>query len=238
MTHKFTEGVATSHRVLVKVWPLPVRITHWMSMLSIVALTISGMIIANGNMGWLQGHADNMNWTRTLHVAFGWLFAISTIGRIIWMFIGNEYSRWDQFIPVTKERRQDLIEAIKFYSFLRPMPQSEAGHNPMAGLAYLVIYVLFIVQSVTGAALVSLDRPDSWLNGAAGWVFSIISIPGTRLLHHAIMWVTLVFVIQHLYSMSLVDVAERSGVVSSMWAGTKILPVPNESAEEVAEQKS
>ena len=225
MTVKASEGVVAHNRVMVYVWQLPVRIIHWAIVVSIGALTISGLIIANGNMGWLAGHVDGMNWTRSLHMAFAWIFVSATIARIIWMFMGNEYSRWDQFVPVAEDRRRGLVETIKYYGFARRTPPNFAGHNPVAGAAYGVMYLLFLVQSFFGMALYGVEHQGTWTNSLTGWIFAMITLPGVRLLHHLLMWVTLVFVIQHLYSMTLVEVEERSGIVSSMLAGTKILPI-------------
>lgn len=225
MTVKASEGVVAHNRVLVYVWQLPVRLIHWTIVVCIGALTISGLIIANGNMGWLAGHIDGMNWTRSLHMGFAWVFLVATVVRIIWMFMGNEYSRWNQFLPVTEDRLNGFKETFKYYLFMRRTPPNFAGHNPVAGFAYGVMYLLFMVQSFFGVALYAVEHPHGIASTMTGWVFSLITLPGVRLLHHLIMWVTLVFVIQHLYSMTLVEVEERSGIVSSMLAGTKILPI-------------
>ena len=46
-----------------------------------------------------------------------------------------------------------------------------------------------------------------------------------------------IFLIQHLYSMVLVDIEENSGIVSSMVTGVKILPIEEEIAAEELEEE-
>jgi Ni/Fe-hydrogenase 1 B-type cytochrome subunit len=67
-----------------------------------------------------------------------------------------------------------------------------------------------------------------------GWVYSIVPIPEVRLVHYLIMFCTFGFIIHHVYSGAMVDREERSGEISSMFTGWKILPrsrVEEEEAE-------
>ena len=225
MATKYSDGVPVDDRVMVLVWQLPVRLAHWVIVFSIVGLSITGAIIGNGNMGWLAGHDGGMNLTRSVHMFFAWIFLVAVIGRLIWMFMGNKYSRWDQFIPVAKERRVQMLETLKYYAFMRKLPPNLAGHNPLAGMAYAAIYALFVVQALLGIGLYGVEHPGTIFAALTSWVFNLVTLPGVRLIHHLLMWVFIVFVIQHLYSMSIVDFEERTGTISSMMAGTKIVHV-------------
>ena len=225
---KQSDGVRTVHRVKVRVWELPVRFMHWIMVGCIGVLAVSGIVIANANMGLLVDHPTGMNINRAIHTGAGYVFVLTIVARILWMFIGGRYTRWPNFLPVTAERRRQLVDTLKYYSFLKREPISEAGHNPLAGLAYAGLYTLFVIQSFTGLMLVGMDRQDGLIWDLTSWALPIMTSPITRFVHHAIMWLTGIFLLQHLFSMVLVDIEENSGIVSSMVTGVKMLTIEEE----------
>lgn len=234
---KQTDGLRTVHRVKVHVWELPVRFMHWILVGSIAVLAISGIVIANGNMGLLVDHPTGMNLNRAIHTGAGYIFVLALIARIVWMFTGNRYVRWTNFLPVHKDRRVELLNTAKYYALIKKEPISEAGHNPMAGLAYFVMYCLFAVQAWTGMVMVGLDRQGGFLWNLTHWSLTYVDLPVMRFIHHAIMWIIGVFLIQHLYSMVLVDMEENSGIVSSMVTGVKMLTIEDELTAEEQEEE-
>ena len=56
-------------------------------------------------------------------------------------------------MPVTRARIQRFVETVRFYTFLRVEGPGEVGHNPVAGVAYLAVYGLCLVEIATGLAL-------------------------------------------------------------------------------------
>ncbi len=232
------DGLRTIHRVKVHVWELPVRFMHWAIVGSIGVLTVSGIVIANGNMGLLIDHPTGMNVNRAIHTGAGYILVLSVIARIIWMFIGDRYTRWGNFLPVSKERRTGFVDTLKYYTFLKREPISEAGHNPMAGLAYAGVYFLLVLQSITGIVMVGMDRQGGFLWNISHWILAYVDSPIIRFAHHGIMWVLGIFLIQHLYSMVLVDIEENSGIVSSMVTGVKMLTVEAEHEAEAVEEEA
>ncbi len=211
--------------VTVRVWDRPVRIIHWVLFAAVIVLSVTGFYIGSpfirqgGNStGYLMG------WMRFTHAVAAWVFILSIVSRIIWAFMGNQWARWQQFIPIDKERRRWSRETFKYYIFLRDAPPPAVGHNPLAGLTYTFVYLMFFVQIFTGLALQSLSDPGGWKGTTAGWVFNFMSLQGVRLLHHMIMWTTIGFVIHHLFSVILVDMEERSGLTSSIITGYKRVP--------------
>jgi Ni/Fe-hydrogenase 1 B-type cytochrome subunit len=211
--------------VTVKVWDRPVRVIHWVLFAAVIVLSVTGFYIgspyiAQGNTstGYLMGSM------RFVHAVAAWVFILCVVSRIAWAFLGNRWARWDQFIPVDRGRRRWGRETLKYYVFLRKEPPPAVGHNPLAGLTYVVVYVMFLFQIVSGLALQSLSTPGSWKATAGGWLFSLMSLQTVRLLHHLVMWTTMGFVIHHVFSAILVDMEERSGLVSSIITGYKRLP--------------
>ena len=209
--------------VTVKVWQLPTRLIHWGLAISILVLSVTGFYI--GNPQWFPLGTVTMTGVKAVHYGTGLVLIALLIARVIWMFSGNRYERLDQFVPFHRSRRDLIGPSIKYYGFLRREPPPTVGHNPLAGLTYLLLLSMLAVESVTGLALKSLESGrGSLLWTFFHWVFAITSISTVRFVHHLIMWLTLGFVIHHVYSAILVDREERSGLLSSMVTGYKTVP--------------
>lgn len=208
-------------RPTVRVWELPVRITHWTIFLAVIVLSVTGYYIGNPFLVTGSDPRFVMGTMRSIHLVAAWVMIAAVVARIIWAFTGNRWSHWDQFIPVRRERRGSTAQMLKYYLFLRRDPPPEVGHNPLAGLAYTAVYAMFLVQIVTGLALHGLDDPGGLLSNLTGWVFALGSVAAVRLTHHIVMWLTWGFVVHHLYSAILVDVEEKNGLVSSIFTGRK-----------------
>jgi Ni/Fe-hydrogenase 1 B-type cytochrome subunit len=97
------------------------------------------------------------------------------------------------------------------------------GHNPLAGLTYIAIYVLFLLQVVTGFALYSMGLPASIWATLFGWMITAFGAQPVRLTHDIVMYLLIAFTIHHVYSAILIDVEERSGLLSSIVTGFKSL---------------
>jgi Ni/Fe-hydrogenase 1 B-type cytochrome subunit len=220
-----TERATADERVVVRVWDLPVRLIHWLLVATIVVLSVTGFYIGtpalwagSGSSAYLMGKMH------AVHIGAGWAFTALLIARVAWMFLGNRWARWDQFLPLNRERLRLSRDSVAYYAFLRREPPAVIGHNPLAGLTYLVLFTMFAVQAITGFALEALEDPDGLMWRLTGWVFKVAPIPEVRLVHHLVMWLTAGFVVHHVYSSVLVDREERSGLVSSMVTGNKSIP--------------
>jgi len=210
----------------VYVWELPVRITHWVNVISIGILTVTGLYIATPFLG-TSGQASNqylMGSVRFIHFVTAFVFTASVLFRFYWAFVGNKYARWNQFLPTSAARWRDAQRMLRFYLFLRREPPAEVGHNPLAGLTYLWIFALFLLQIITGFALYALpfDQGTLW-QIVFGWIIVAFEVQPVRLVHDIIMWLFLAFTIHHLYSCILIDIEERCGLVSSIITGFKSL---------------
>lgn len=216
---EFVEPVTP--RTTVRVWELPVRITHWTIFFSVIVLSVTGFYIGNPFLLTRSDPGFLMGTIRAIHSVAAWVMIAAVLARIVWAFVGNRWSRWDQFIPVARERRSGGRQALRYYLFLRRDPPAEVGHNPLAGLTYTVVYLMFLTQIITGLALKGLDNPGATISDLTNWVFSLGSIPAVRFAHHIIMWLTWGFVVHHVYSAFLVDTEEKNGLISSIFSGRK-----------------
>jgi Ni/Fe-hydrogenase 1 B-type cytochrome subunit len=206
------------------VWELPVRVTHWLIFLSIVVLSVTGYYIGNPFIGVSGVPRDHfvMGTMRVIHLYAAIVFTLSVLLRVYWMFVGNYYSRWDNFIPVTRERWRSTWLAIEFYSFVRRDPPPYPGHSGLAALAYSAIFLVFFVMIGTGLALYTVYAPAASVFQVFRFLIPVFGgLQITRLIHHIGMWLLLIFMIHHVYSAILFSLKERSGIIESMVSGYK-----------------
>jgi Ni/Fe-hydrogenase 1 B-type cytochrome subunit len=210
-------------RETIFVWQWPVRLTHWVTAITLGFLTVTGIYIAHPFIQTIGPASSQylMGTMRFIHFVTAFAFTISVLFRIYWAFTGNIYARWHQFLPIHPLRRQAMGRMLGFYFFFRREPPPTIGHNPLAGLTYTVVYVLFLIQVVTGFALFSLSFHGGFWPAVFGWVLLAFNVQPVRLLHTIIMYMLLAFTIHHVYSAILIDVEEQSGVVSSIISSYK-----------------
>lgn len=212
---------ADQGRVLVEVWQPMIRLVHWSLVASVVTLTLTGLYIGTPVLAPSAGPDALMSYVHTIHVGAGYVFTLAIVLRVILAFVGNRYARWDQLIPVRPAERRKVVPMIRYYFLRDKEPPSAVGHNPLAGMTYAVVFLLFVAQAFTGLALESLEDRGGLLWSVSGWVYGLAGTGTIRLVHHLILWFTWAFVIQHLYAAVLMDNIERSGLVSSMITGRK-----------------
>lgn len=204
------------------VWEVPVRVTHWVNFLCIILLSVTGIFIGTAKTLALAPSEFIMGWIRFVHFVAAYTFAVSVVSRIYWAFVGNRYASWREFLPFLFARgRRGMLATFKYYTFISKKGPHVVGHNALAGTAYFVVFLLYLVMIFTGFALYSEHAPQSFMHKATGWMFALFSNQGLRLTHHMVMWFLLAFAIHHVYSAWLMDVKERGGVMSSIFGGYK-----------------
>ena len=216
-----------SDLVRVYVWQIPVRVTHWLIVLSILILSATGFYIGRP-MATVPGPAGQsfiMGWVKVIHGYAAYVFITAVIARVIWMFTGNKYARWDKFLPVHRARQKGMVPTVLFYMFMKDKPPGYVGHNPLAGVTYIAVFGLYFVSIATGLMLrgASAD-PDSFLR----WFTSLSPLVGglyiARWIHHVIMWLLLGFMVHHVYSSLLMAHVEKTGTMDSIFTGWKWVP--------------
>jgi Ni/Fe-hydrogenase 1 B-type cytochrome subunit len=204
------------------VWEVPVRVTHWVNVLSIIILAMTGIFIGTPKTLALDPSQFIMGWIRFVHFVAAYVFSVSFLARIYWMFKGNRYANWREFFPIlTDEGRRNMMETFKYYTFIGKKAPHTVGHNALAGSAYTGVFFLYLVMICTGFALYSERAPQSLMHKLTGWLFALFSNQGMRLTHHMVMWFLIAFAIHHIYSAWLMDIKERGGVMSSIFSGYK-----------------
>lgn len=204
------------------VWEVPVRLTHWVNVIAIIVLSVTGFYIGSPKTLGLVPADFVMGWVRVVHLTAGYAFAVSIASRIWWAFAGNRYAGWREFVPfVYPEGRRDMGRMFLYYLFLSRKVPHPTGHNALAGATYLLVFVLYLVMVGTGFALDAEHAPGGMMRVLLTPLYALFSNQGMRLTHHMGMWLLIAFAIHHIYSAWLMDVKERGGVMSSIFGGYK-----------------
>ncbi len=210
-------------RKKVYVWEVPVRLTHWLNVLSILALSVTGLYIGAPFMHAANENRFIMAQMRYIHFISSYVLLVSFLIRIYWFFVGNRYAQWHQWVPVSSERLKNIYGTTAFYCFLREKCPEVVGHTGLAGVSYLVLFIFILIEMVTGYALYSQSHFGGLWNLMGGWLLAIMSTGAIRLIHHLTMWAFAVFVIIHVYISLHNDMMEKNGLLTSIFSGYKTI---------------
>lgn len=212
----------------VYVYEKPVRLWHWVNALAIVVLAVTGFLIA-----WppvvTSGEASDhylMGYIRFVHFSAGYVLAVGLIGRAYWALVGNRYAR-ELFTPRVHDSAwwEGLVHEVRWYLFLVGEPRKHAGHNPLAGLAMFLFYVLgSLFMIATGFALYGEGLgAGSWAASAFGWVLPALGgSQQVHSLHHLGMWYLVIFTLIHVYVAVREQHLSRQSVTTTMVDGWRV----------------
>jgi cytochrome b len=113
----------------IRVWDLPVRLFHWLLVLSVAGLFITEQL--GGNY---------MEW----HKKLGYFVLGLILFRIMWGVIGSQHARFASFLrgPAT------ILKYLR--DIKNPAAPRWLGHNPLGALSVVAFLVVIAVQAVTG----------------------------------------------------------------------------------------
>jgi len=215
----------------VLVWELPVRIFHWLNVLCITVLGVTGLIIADPPALMSTSEAVDSYWfgtVRMIHFTTAYIFLLNYIARIYWAFRGNYYSNWKAFFPFSKKAWGNIKHVLKIDILLQNeevevLKNISVGHNYVASLSYVVLFLLALVQIFTGFGLYA---PTSgwWLPKLFAWVPYVLGDEmTTRFVHHMSTWLFVIFTLVHVYLVFYHDWLEGRGESSAMISGYKFV---------------
>ena len=212
--------------VRLSVWSGGLRFLHWLNVLLVVILSVTGFYIMDPFFGdtFFRGVEIGylMGWVRFFHfaAAFTWI-AVGVVRAIIAFVSKDRYMRWSTFWPFKKkEDLKHFGETLGFYLFLRRESPLYVAHNPLQQLTYTLVYVMGAVQMLIGLALYALPhRNESLIWQLISMPNDWFGIPGLRLVHTIIMFLFWAFVIAHIYLAFRADSLERHGGISAMISG-------------------
>jgi Ni/Fe-hydrogenase 1 B-type cytochrome subunit len=203
---------------------LPVRVAHWLIFFAIASLSFTGLYIHRPFLAPSGISPFLMADIRFVHVLSGFVLIAAFTLRVYWFFKGNFWARWSAYIPIHREQWRGMGPMLEFYLFLRFEPGHRVGHNPLAALTYFIVYVLILVEILTGLALYSRVLGNPVLNQFIGWLPQLIQPQYLRTVHYFLLFVFLAFVIFHVYASVLVSLEEENGLLDSIFSGWKFVP--------------
>lgn len=209
----------------VYVWEMPVRLYHWLNAICITVLAVTGFMLGRPVSLTAMPEAYQQYWIgyiRFIHFSTAYVFAFNFLFRIYWGFVGNQYARWDQFIPFRREQFREIGEVLRVDVLqTRVRGAISIGHNMLAGFIYFLSFFVFLFQVITGFGLYAamsnfwFARLFTWVPPMMGGEFAV------RQWHHAMMWFYIVFFLVHVYLVFYHDYVEGRGTTSSMVGGWK-----------------
>jgi cytochrome b len=129
------------------VWDLPLRLFHWLLVLSIAA----SWYTAENSSEYLELGETLLSYTQ-IHYYLGY-WALGLIAfRILWGFVGPKHARFTSFIPGPARL------FIYMRSFLQKDSAPSVGHNPMG--AWMVVAILLMVGAQAATGLFLIDNTE------------------------------------------------------------------------------
>jgi cytochrome b len=132
--------VSTADTKNILVWDFPVRIFHWLLVMSFAG-------------AWLT--AESERW-RQVHVTLGYTMAGLVVFRIIWGIVGSRYARFSSFVRGPSATYQYLK------SLVGTRPEHHVGHNPAGAVAIVGLLALILITAFSGWATFN-DLGGRWL---------------------------------------------------------------------------
>ncbi|MBI5556539.1 MAG: Ni/Fe-hydrogenase, b-type cytochrome subunit [Deltaproteobacteria bacterium] len=211
------------------VWSILFRLCHWGFALSIVFLVVTGFYIHDPwTNTWIEGGSTfPMANLRYFHFLAGFVFTASVLARIYLYLFGNKQERVLDAAPVTTGNVKNLFSTMTYYVYATDCYEKRLGHNVLAGLTYLLTYVVAAAQLVSGFFML-YPESTAWQS----WGYPLFgSQQQARFVHHLIMWYFLLFVVIHIYLVVWNDVRSPQGLISSIFNGYKFKPKNDSSAK-------
>ncbi len=178
--------------------PLPMRITHWVNLICMVVLILTGFMIHFPFVPGLEGVA------RGSHILCGFILILNCIVRIVLAFLvtsaptggtRNRVRDYKTWLPQADNRHQ-LIPWIKYYLFFKKDHPLSAKLGVPQKISYLAVAVLILLQGYTGLCL---WVPTSEVGIFAAGTALVGGIMSMRIIHYFMMFVFIIFMFIHIY---------------------------------------
>lgn len=180
------------------VWPLGTRIVHWLFALSFTLAFVSSCY-------------ENALHS---HVAFGFIFLIMIVYRIIWGFVGPRYATFNTFKLHLPDLKHYFVEKIQ--NRWRKIP---AGHNPAS--SWYTVWALFMgtIIVVSGLFLYGIQEAKgvlSYLNDTHTEFIGLLTA-----IHRYASYIFVGWVLIHITGVLIEQFWHRTGMVFAMVTGYK-----------------
>jgi Ni/Fe-hydrogenase 1 B-type cytochrome subunit len=196
-----------AHKLYREAHPMVFVLTHWINLLAMIFLTLSGFYIHFPIIPGLMGAA------RGTH--FFWMFVllINLITRVVLAFVVKDAVMPDtrevdtdikNFLP-QKANRHQLWPWVKYYLFLKKDHPISGKYGSLQKIAYVATPFLILAAAYSGFCLWGPTSQFGIFRAGTVWVAGLYNAGGggdpmpMRILHYYIMWVILMFTAIHAY---------------------------------------
>lgn len=187
-----------SHRHLIRVWDLPVRLFHWSLVLLIGA-------------AWWSAKARQLE----LHRFIGYVVLTLILFRLFWGVAGSTTARFSRFVRTPR--------SVWRYLTSRSPATGAPGHNPLGGWSVMLMLLLFSAQVILGLFAVDIDGLES---GPLSRFVSFDQGRRAAELHGVVFNLLLATICLHLLAILFYAVIRRDNLVGPMITGMKRVTVP------------
>lgn len=141
------------------VQPLPVRIFHWMMMICVTNLVITGLLLDSPPTGMIVP----VNVLRKIHNVFGFLLIFNTLGQFYYYAVTRRFTEVI-FLP------QDIVNLrsfLRYMLFATDAMPNYGRYNPGQKLTFTVWWLVIAAASVVSMASV-FPNDTIWLQRLVG----------------------------------------------------------------------
>jgi len=232
-------------------WDRTTRWFHWINVFSFLGLIAVGTVILNGSALGIPTPGKTI--LKTVHVLIGYVFAINLAWRLVWLFIGSKSASCRAHLPLGKDEPGGGISgALGYLKALKASdPPQYIGHTPPGRYMVSFLFLLLIVQAVTGIVIAGTDIYYPPFGGfIAEWVAAPGIDPTTLIpkdmsmvdktawdemrafrepfatIHYYVFFTLLAVAAIHIFAVIRVEAIEKTGLISAMFSGVKTLSKP------------
>ncbi len=183
----------------VRIWDLPLRLFHWLLVLSISVGAATGFLAP----AWWLG----------VHVWAGYAVGALIVFRLIWAAYGSEYSRVASFLFSPRETIAHLAGIVRGRS------SGHLGHNP-AG-AVMIFGLAALVSTIVVTGFIVLGGQEK--HGVLAGVVSYATGHAAREIHQVLAFALLALVAAHVAGVVVESRLESENLALAMLTGRKRL---------------
>ena len=184
------------------VWDLPLRLFHWAMVCVVFIAGVTGFLAPE--------------WWLDIHVFAGFALGILLTFRIIWGFMGSQFSKFRNFSLSPAAVLQHL-RAIR-----RNMQTEHLGHNPVG--AWMIVILILVLSLLVLTGLLVSGGQENLGPLASVITFQVGAIAGNA--HEIAAWVLVAAIVIHLLGVFVETQIFQHPVLKAMITGRKMTAHP------------